>query len=372
MCNSLIFLNYIFFLLDSNYNLSTQLQTNLSTVSLIIETPNFTFILLYFTLFFIFIKFYKNSFYCIPLVYILIQIPLHPLLLNYEFYLLLLNELLKNSLKLFHPTSQFLSFLFFYTLFIFFLQFLFYENYHYSFFILKQKFRSFFIIWVLTFLFGCWWADQESFWGGWWSWEVSELLLPYLLISGFYVYHFLFYKKYYFTIFNKFILALLYLVFYLLALFFYFTHNLHSFFVSSLALQLTLIFLIPYVTALYKVNVWFFYIFYKVITFFLLLFGYWIVPLGLLFLYNYFFYVWAHLFIQLYLFLNLSQPHTILYLFFLFLHVNGHIMLCFTEFTIFFQGLPSSVKRYFNFWNLSYLAPLDYFFSSPFKLFWLI
>jgi hypothetical protein len=47
----------------------------------------------------------------------------------------------------------------------------------------------FFILGAAALLLGCWWAFQESSWGGWWVWELSECLLGFILVFYICSYH---------------------------------------------------------------------------------------------------------------------------------------------------------------------------------------
>ena len=98
------------------------------------------------------------------------------------------------------------------------------------------------VVWVffftsVSFLLGCWWAYQESYWGGWWAWEASELLLLFFissLVLFIHTFNFFHTDKFFFLFYLSFSFFLLYLT--LLSL--YFSTNLHSFFLETAVLDL--------------------------------------------------------------------------------------------------------------------------------------
>ena len=157
---------------------------------------------------------------------------------------LYINNLLSNPIAYTHPVIFLFIFYFFITIIIV----LFFYTYI-TFSILVNR-TSTVIVWLLnftliSFFLGCWWAHQESYWGGWWSWEISELLLLFffncLILSvhvsnQFYTYKLFF--IYYFILF--------FFYFHLNSLNFYFSVNLHSFFseVITLCSSQLLIFLL--------------------------------------------------------------------------------------------------------------------------------
>lgn len=84
------------------------------------------------------------------------------------------------------------------------------------------------ILIILTFLSGCWWALQESFWGGWWAWDFSEvILLNYFIIISL-IGHFTNKQDYY--SFSKIYFYIWILIIMKLMLDIFLSYNFHSFF----------------------------------------------------------------------------------------------------------------------------------------------
>ena len=88
-----------------------------------------------------------------------------------------LNPLLANSLVAVHPPLYLIIFFFFTLSFLFIYLFPSLLTFR-----VLLLYRLFFIYLFICLFLGCWWAFQETYWGGWWFWEVSELLIIFLLI----------------------------------------------------------------------------------------------------------------------------------------------------------------------------------------------
>ena len=125
----------------------------------------FTFRLVYFTFLFIltYLFIITIGFTCSNLFFVFNEFPLNPLLAN--------------SLVGIHPPLYLVIF-FFSTLFVL-LTYLFPNLLTFR---VLSLYRLTFIYLFICLFLGCWWAFQETYWGGWWFWEVSELLIIFLII----------------------------------------------------------------------------------------------------------------------------------------------------------------------------------------------
>ena len=89
----------------------------------------------------------------------------------------ILNKNLTNGLLIIHPLILYFSYANFLYLFFYFLNkiilFVFYG--------LKTNFKKTIIFYILLYIYtsiflGSWWAEQELNWGGWWSWDLIEII----------------------------------------------------------------------------------------------------------------------------------------------------------------------------------------------------
>jgi hypothetical protein len=92
-----------------------------------------------------------------------------------------LNTNLLNGIMLVHPYILYFFYgLYIYNIFIYTYNCQFLRN-RQSYLPYKSLFFSVFLIFI-AILLGCWWAEQELAWGGWWSWDFVELLALILLL----------------------------------------------------------------------------------------------------------------------------------------------------------------------------------------------
>lgn len=99
-----------------------------------------------------------------------------------------INWFLSNKVNKLHPLLFYLNFIYFFYIFV---PNAFYIKFESGF--LNKDFTSlgFFLLMVLltTLFMGSWWALQEGSWGGWWNWDMSELLGVFFLFKIFTIWH---------------------------------------------------------------------------------------------------------------------------------------------------------------------------------------
>lgn len=143
----------------------------------------------------------------------------------------ILNPLLVNSLVSIHPLL-YVGTLYLYVSFIF-LLFLFP---HILLFRLLIIYNMLFVYLFICLFLGCWWAFQETYWGGWWFWEVSEFLIIFFIILILFSLHSnntLCFLSFFYSI----LTCLVALFLYTRSLEIFFEVTLHSFFFSKSAFK---------------------------------------------------------------------------------------------------------------------------------------
>jgi hypothetical protein len=99
-----------------------------------------------------------------------------------------INWFLSNKVNKLHPPLFYLNFIYFFYIF---LPNPFYIKFEWGF--LRKDFTllGFFLLTILltTLFMGSWWALQEGSWGGWWNWDMSELLGIFFLFKIFTIWH---------------------------------------------------------------------------------------------------------------------------------------------------------------------------------------
>lgn len=183
----LIQIYFVIFILFYNFSFNFyHISYYYQNISLLNSKDNLCIILIIFLLIFLLKnKVLKRNHISIIIIFILLNS--HFLIeVNKPFFnwLLLnssnLNNNLLNGIMLIHPYILY----FFYGIY---LHYIFTQTYLYSKFKRKQpqgNNEKLFMIFLIFFaiLLGCWWAEQELAWGGWWSWDFVELLALMFLI----------------------------------------------------------------------------------------------------------------------------------------------------------------------------------------------
>lgn len=145
--------------------------------------------------------------------------------------LILINELLVNSLHAIHPPLTYTGII--YTFFYFIYMWLSYSCYHNVILYTYRFYYYLIFVWwtqLFNFVISMWWALQEGTWGGWWGWDISEIFIIIIIVIILLLKHV---RIYYSWLVGSFIwlfrtLAII-LVFYKLFRI-YFIWNLHTFF----------------------------------------------------------------------------------------------------------------------------------------------
>lgn len=227
----LFFFNWEFIL---DYNLRSLFGYFITPIWVLNFTFNyFLFSLLFFSLIFIY---HLNMWYFIMIGCYINWYDLFYLLDTN--YLMLVNELLTNSLNAVHPPITYICIV--YIVFYYFSVLLNYLGYTILILYTYQFYYYLVIVWsvqLFNFLISTWWALQEGTWGGWWGWDISEILMIVIIIITLILKHL---RICYMWLFNGFIwlfrILECVLIFYKLFRI-YFVWNLHTFF---LAINVTL------------------------------------------------------------------------------------------------------------------------------------
>lgn len=117
-------------------------------------------------------------------IIILIYFFIHSLKLQFIFVNLLkitpYNTTLFNGLLLVHPICLYLSYA--YIIYIFAITKKSKNKITNYFIIFKSRSKSFLTFSLIALVLGCWWAQQEVSWGGWWNWDPIEMIALLVLI----------------------------------------------------------------------------------------------------------------------------------------------------------------------------------------------
>lgn len=99
-----------------------------------------------------------------------------------------INWFLSNKVNKLHPPLFYLNFIYFFYIFV---PNSFYIKFEYGFLHKDFILLGFYLLTVLllTLFIGSWWALQEGSWGGWWNWDMSELLGVFFLFKIFTIWH---------------------------------------------------------------------------------------------------------------------------------------------------------------------------------------
>ena len=126
-----------------------------------------------------------------------------------------LNKNLTNGLLVIHPIILYFSYAFYiFTVLNLFFKHSMFINYSYFYHISKKFFLLTILFFFISIVLGAWWAEQELSWGGWWSWDLIEIIsLNFFLIFCFLIHHTKYSLNMYFFYFDfvfKFILYFFY------------------------------------------------------------------------------------------------------------------------------------------------------------------
>jgi hypothetical protein len=115
-------------------------------------------------------------------------------------YCTLLNILLLNILNLWHPIFTYCCWTFIFFLYTVQLINYFYISiiiYYYNYWF-HNWLKYIYILITINIGLSMWWAFQEGTWDGWWSWDISEIIIIFLFYSVLWVLHFYYYKNIYY------------------------------------------------------------------------------------------------------------------------------------------------------------------------------